>query len=100
VLQIFRNLNFKIKLFLCFIVVILINAGAGSFSYKLINDVSQLVYVTYDKALMSSTFSQQIKAEYFQFELAVYDGLLAKTDQDIKRAKIKTKRTMETQLED
>jgi len=100
VLQIFRNLNFKIKLFLCFIVVILINAGAGSFSYKLINDVSQLVYVTYDKALMSSTFSQQIKAEYFQFELAVYDGLLAKTDQDIKRAKIKTKRTMETLLED
>ncbi len=99
-LQTFKNLNFKIKLFLCFIVVILINAGAGTFSYKLINDVSKLVYVTYDKALMSSTFSQQIKAEYFQFELAVYDGLLAKNDQDIKRAKIKTKRTMETLLED
>ena len=58
------------------------------------------MYTTYDKALMSGTFSQQVKAEYYQFELAVYDGLLAKTDKDIKRAKIKARRSMETLRED
>ncbi len=99
-LKLIQNLKFKYKLFACFLTVILINAFAGLFSYSLINQISKLVYTTYDKALMSGTFSQQAKAEFYQFELAVYDGLLAKTDKDIKRASLKAKRSMETLRED
>lgn len=99
-IQLIKNIKFKYKFLFCFFVVIFLNAVAGVFSYGLVTDISNLVYTTYDKALMSSTFSQAAKAEYYNFELSVYDGLLAKDEKSLKRAAIKARRSMETIKED
>ncbi|MBH47165.1 MAG: hypothetical protein CME71_03240 [Halobacteriovorax sp.] len=99
-IQLIKNIQFKYKLLLCFLALIVLNALAGIFSYRLVGDISQLVYTTYDKALMTASFSQATKAHYFKFELDVKAALLATTYKDYKIGKINSKRALDTMLED
>tara|TARA_R110000868_G_scaffold80095_7_gene227829 strand:- start:2861 stop:5089 length:2229 start_codon:yes stop_codon:yes gene_type:complete len=99
-IQLIKNIQLKYKLLLCFLALIVLNALAGVFSYRLVGDISQLVYTTYDKALMTASFSQATKAHYFKFELDVKAALLATTYKEYKIGKINSKRALDTMLED
>tara|TARA_R110000868_G_scaffold42681_16_gene144091 strand:+ start:4302 stop:6530 length:2229 start_codon:yes stop_codon:yes gene_type:complete len=99
-IQLIKNIQLKYKLLLCFLALIVLNALAGVFSYRLVGDISQLVYTTYDKALMTASFSQATKAHYFKFELDVKAALLATTYKEYKIGKINSRRALNTMLED
>lgn len=99
-IQALKNLKLKFKILICFFTVILLNALSGGYSYKLISEISDLVYTTYDEALMSSTFSQAAKSEYYKFDLAIKSGLVSENEKQFLAAKAIAGRALETLKED
>lgn len=99
-IQFIKNINFKYKLIVCFFLVIAISSGAGIVSYKLLKDISNLVYITYDKALMSGTFAQAVKFDYASFDSGVKAALLSETTQEYERDLKTSQRAFRTLLED
>lgn len=99
-IQALKNMKLKFKILIGFFTVILLNALSGGYSYKLITEISDLVYTTYDNALMSSSFSQAAKSEYYKFDMAIKSGLVSEDEKQFETAKTVASRAIETLRED
>ena len=66
------------------------------------NDTSELVYTTYDKALMSGQFSQAAKFEYAHYDSLVKSAILSenrKTYEELKKDSLNSLKTLREDLE-
>ncbi len=80
-----NNISIKSKLIGAFLLIILINAAYGIFNLSVIGDISELVNVTYDKALMSGNFAQASKFDFSQIDIDLRSALLATDETEFNR---------------
>lgn len=90
----------KSKLFFGFFIIIFLGILVNYNSYKLMDDVSNLVYKTYDKALMSGNFAQSAKFHYSQYFSKIKDALIEEDDKKFKKIINSADRELDTVLED
>jgi signal transduction histidine kinase/HAMP domain-containing protein len=98
--QFFRDIRFKYKLILCFLLIITINAFSGLMNLNSLKQVADLVYATYDKALMSGSFSQAVKYDFARYDTAIKSALLSLDYKDFQKKIALSKKTYKTLLED
>ncbi len=84
-IQLFRNISIKYKLIIAFLLILIINATYGLFNLQVIKDLSQLVNVTYDKALMAGNFAQASKFDFSKIDTDFRSALLSRTNEEFDR---------------
>lgn len=99
-IQLFRNIPIKFKLIIAFLLILIINATYGLFNLQVIRDISQLVNVTYDKALMSGNFAQASKFDFSKIDTDFRTALLSRTKEDFDRYLGLVKKSEETLKDD
>jgi signal transduction histidine kinase/HAMP domain-containing protein len=98
--QTLKNIPLKFKLITCFLLIISINAISGLMSLRIMEQLGELVNVTYDKALMSGTFAQAVKFNFSQHDLEIRSALMAEDADDYRKHLLKSKKAYSTLKED
>lgn len=99
-IQTFKNIPLKFKLILTFLFIILMNATSGLINLNVMRDLGSLVNMTYDKALMSSNFSQASKFDFSQLDLEFRAAMLSQTIDELDMHLEKMNQAQETLKED
>lgn len=96
----FKNAPLKYKLIASFLLIITINGVAGFVGLKTIQDLGDLVNVTYDKALMSGTFAQAVKFDFSQHDLEIRSALIAADETKFDKHVFKSRKAYTTLKDD
>lgn len=99
-LQFIRDIPLRYKLITCFMLIIGINAVSGLMNLNSVKQISELVNITYDKALMSGTFAQAAKFNFSEFDSAIKSSLVAENLEDFDLQVEKSNTSREELLED
>lgn len=92
--------SIRLKIIGSFLLIIAINSISGYLSYESIKRVSELVNITYDKALMAATFSQAAKFNFSRMDSTVKSALLAQTNKDFQINELLSQDAFNTLIED
>jgi HAMP domain-containing protein len=98
--KIYNYIPFKAKLFLGFFVIIASATYISFQNYKLMNQTSELVYITYDKTLMAGQFAQAAKFDYSQFDSKFKKALMAKNLEAFEKYTIQANQSLDILKED
>lgn len=99
-IRFFKDFPLKYKLIFGFLLIITINGIFGFMNVKIMKELSDLVNLTYDKALMSGTFAQASKFDFSQYDSEIKSALLSSNLEDFKKHKRKSERYINTLRDD
>ena len=84
----FRDISFKLKLFICFFIIVVINFANGYFNLNNIEKLSSIVSQTYNKAFMAATFSQSAKFHFSELDSMIKKSIFTENLEDFEKQEI------------
>lgn len=92
--------SFKLKLLVGFVLILSLSGYVHWQSFKGMKQTTELVYKTYDQALMSGTFAQASKFDFARIDSLIKRTLRADTKKDFLNFQKQLERSFETLRED